>query len=412
LIVWGRRRHGGGQGPGFAEGRFARPGVAASPGRRRFRRGPWLAGAAVLASLLLAGCWDAQDPKVFDVVEAVGIQQAVGGPGVEAVAQVPTSAFLTGLLPAAGVAGSGGPQDFVVKGSGQSLPLALNAMDDVAGKVTYFGQVRVVFFDSALARAGLGDLVDQLQQLSVVPDGTPLAIADGPLMPMLTANLAGTGMAGRFVDLYFRTPGTRIVANVPLWSFFVDEHTPGLAASLPVFRLVSGGGSQLTLDAEGTAIFAGDRMASILTGPDNLGLQFWRNTVAQQTLAVSTPVGPVTVDDVGALTTYTVSGAQAGTPVLRATVRVTGTLRIGPAFLRPQDMQLVEDATSRQVEADMTTAFRSLQQAGTDVIGAGAWLHYHDPQAFARLQPWPRAFARLGLDLHVTTHLGATGWGS
>ena len=370
----------------------------------------------LLAMLTLAGCWDESDPKTLDVVESLGFTQGAGQ-GYDVLAQVPTAAFLSGLLPgsAGGGGASSGPLAFVTAASGVTVPMAVAAMDRMTGKSIYLGQTRVYFVDAGLARAGLTGLVDQMQQMAMLPRGIPLVVIDGPLQPLLQAKLAGTTMAGRFIDLYFRSTQGRDLTKVPLWSLFVALDTPGTEPTLPVFRMATAG-DQPTMEAEGTGVFLGGRMVSILTGVNNRGLQFWTNSVDGQVIAVPSPVGPVTIDTVGSHMTFAVRVARdaaAGVaPVLQAQVRVTGAIRIGPPLMAPVDFQQIQDAVSAQVQSDMESAFRALQAAHADAIGAGTWLYYHDPHAFAGLQPWPRTFSRLTLDLRVVTVLQTTGWGS
>jgi Ger(x)C family germination protein len=367
-----------------------------------------------VCSLLLAGCWDSRDPKTLDVVETIGFEPSPGG--FTALVQVPTAAFLTGLLPGAGAGGGGGtgnsPPAFILAANGPTVPLALNGLAAPTGKAVYLGQARAVITNAVLARAGLSDLVDQLVRLPSIPNGVPLAVVDGPIRVLFQTNLVGTNLAGRFIDLFFRTSAPTLVSRVMLWTFFVALHTAGLAPTLPVFRMVASTGSRTTMQAEGTAIFRKGRMVDILTGADDLGLLMWLSQFDRQVLTVPSPLGTVTLDQVNVWTTFGLQVPTSGAPVLQGHVRVAGAVATAPLGLSPQDLQILDRATSAEVEAEMLSALHRLQRSGADAIGAGVWLNYHDPQAFARLQPWSWTFPHVQANLLVTTTLKTTGWGS
>lgn len=348
----------------------------------------------------------------MNITEALGFQQS--GAGFTAFAQVPTESYMTGLLPgtASGGGGSGGssPPSFVLSATGPTLPIVLNQLDAVSGKEVYLGQIRALFVDADFARAGLTALAAQLFQMPYVPQGAPLAVFDGPLLPLLQAKLVGTDMAGRFVDMYFRTTFPRAVARIPLWSFFVTLHTPGITPTLPVFRLVNAGGQQPTMEAEGTAVFRGGRMIRILTGADNQGLLIWRNSFGKGALFTSSQAGGLSIDDAGAVTTYGLLGWENGLPVIGVRVRVFGALHGGPHLLSPGDVRTLQQEVSQQIQQEMQGTLGNLQEVGSDAIGIGTWLDYHNPRAFARLQPWPDTFTRLRVQIRVTTSLKTAGW--
>ncbi|MBE3589309.1 MAG: hypothetical protein IMW98_00605 [Firmicutes bacterium] len=372
------------------------------------------AGALMLACTLLAGCWDSRDPKSQDIAIGLGFDLAPDGRQLMAVAQIATASFLAQTSTGPGARGgpSGGPQFVLAQGKGMDLPLALQDMDLAVGKNLFWGQVRIFFIGGALARRGVGSIVDQLVRNPFLLSSVDIVMIDGPLLPAMQAPPLDSNISSIFVLNQLQSLGHNTVYPVSTWSFFVAEHTPGWAPVMPIFRLETQPGGAV-LRPVGLGAFHRNRLSTKLLGTDAVGYLALKNQLRETALGIPTPAGMVGLGNVSVKTVFRLSRWENGLPVFTVTTAVEGEIRDAPGTqprLTEADVRRMAELTSDTLKRYMESSVAKLQQAGTDAVGFGTWLYYHDPAAFRRLAPWDRTFRRVRIEFHVETNLRYRGW--
>lgn len=375
--------------------------------RRLGRRGLRLAGAAALA-LLCSGCWDSLDPKDLNV--AVGLAFDRGPQGLAAIAEVPSVVANRGTAPSA-PSGSPGSPVFLLSGQGPDVPAALQQMAEASGKAPYWGQLYSILLTTSLSRQGIGPVMDTLVRIPELSDGTDVVLIEGSAAEFLSTVAQDVQISSLYTREHLMVLGRNLVYPTALWSLYVTLHTPGLAPAVPVFKVAQAVGGP-RFQAVGMALFRGDRMASILTGPDAQALLIWMNHLGDGTLSVPFDRDSAALRRVQGRSSLSLARWEGGLPVFRLSVRVSGevqkTPKGRPAFTQA-DIRRLEERTSAQVAAQMERVLRRAQDAGADVFGLGAWLRYHDPSAFGSLQSWSRAFPRVRVEISVRTSIFETG---
>ncbi|MBX5476803.1 MAG: Ger(x)C family spore germination protein [Clostridia bacterium] len=370
--------------------------------------------ALALVACLLTGCWDSRDPKSQDIAIGLGFDVAPDGKTLVALAQIATASFLaqTSTGPGGQGGSSGGAQFVLAQGRGTNLPLALQDMDLAVGKNLFWGQVRIFFIGSALARQGVGSIVDQLVRHPFLLSSVDIVMIDGPLQPALQAPPIDSNISSIFVLNQLQSIGRNTVFPVATWSFFVAEHTPGWAPVMPVFRLEKQPGGSV-LRPVGLAVFRRNRLATKLLGTEAVGYLALKNELRQTALGIPTPEGTAGLGNVSVKTAFRVSRWENGLPVFAVNVIVEGEIQSAPggkARLTVGDVRRLADLTSETVRGYMASSLETLQRAGVDAVGFGAWLYYHDPAAFRRLSPWDATFRDLRFEIRVHTNLRYRGW--
>lgn len=366
------------------------------------------AAAVVAVGLLGAGCWDSLDPKDLDV--AVGLAFDKSPTGIAAIAEVPSAVSSRGAATVPSSSSSGSPV-FLLAGEGPDVATALQRMAHTSGKTPYWGQLYSILFTTDLAREGLGPTVDTLIRMPELSNGTDAVLIEGRAMPFLAVAPKDVPISSLYTREHLTVLGRDLVFPIPLWSLYVTLHTPGLAPAVPVFRLITSAGGP-TFEAVGMALFREDRLATILQGTDAQAFLVWTNHLGDATLSVPFDGQSVTLRRLKGRSFLGLAGWERGLPVFNLSVSLSGEVQKnakGNLTFSPPELRRLEAQTSRLMAARLERVLREAQGANGDVFGLGAWLRYHNPEAFGSLQPWNLAFPRIRVVIKVRTRIFATG---
>jgi spore germination protein KC len=369
------------------------------------------AAAALLAAILLGGCWGIPPVEKSGLVMLMGIDQAGEAYRVSLLVGRPSGTPSSGF----GGAAKGNPAT-LDEATAPTVAQAIVRIRAASPLYLDFTHLAVVVVSSALARAGLADPLALAATTAHVVETPWLLVArDTSAVSILQAledklPRPGDVAVDTIVQARLGTPyrAGHLFTLLKEMSLEGDQFA---TAGAGLRRSADGP----RLELSGVALFRADRLVGWLDGGAAWGWLLATGRAGRPVLSVPTPDGPVGLQVLGDRRTIRVS-PLAGGPTATVTVRIGAavvSLPPGPAdFWRtPAQEEAVRGAAESAIAADVAAALAAARAAGADVFSLGEFVRVRDPRRWeAVASTWnTEGFRRLPVGIAVQVALHSLG---
>ncbi|HEY3315275.1 MAG TPA: Ger(x)C family spore germination protein [Bacillota bacterium] len=390
---------------------------------RRFSQRRLIGLALILAllailPLVVSGCWDYVSITQRALVLAIGIDK-----GEADRYEVTLQIALPAVAKAAGgtSGGSQGPDHYEVSADADTFGGALARVQAVVAREIFLGQARVVIFGEDLARDGLEPLMMELARAPEVDKTANFVVAresrakDILKTPTPLGRIPALALNSTFESARKRPETIR----VRLIDFFIRTVEPGQDEGLPTTTIpgplpssgdatVDVGGTSGGLMTEGFALFKDYKMVGWLDRSETEALLFLLGRANDVKLAVGEPkkgeydeVRRVTVKR--KLKVFTGGGQVRFQLDIHCTGEVAATRAEGLQVSRA-DIERIRAEVKQEVAAKTESVLAKLKELGTDPLGLGSVVFYHDPDLWARLN-WDEVYPTVPVEIKVDVRL-------
>lgn len=371
---------------------------------------------ALIAPLLLSGCWERRELNELAFVLGMGIDKADAGYRVTMQVVIPSS------LSAPNVGGTGGGVPILVKSL--TVPTVYEAEKQFSlmnSRTAYFGHIRVLVIGEELARAGIGEVLDVLKRsreprndfYAIVAKGTTAEEVLQILTPLdkLPANKLFNSL-----DQSYKVT-SRTVA-IPLNRFIEVLISRGINPVLTGVEITGNVGEgnkknnveesvpNTGMQFQNVAVFKGDKMIGWLNGDETIGFNYINNNVDSNS-------GPVIGDDgqpivIEALQTTTKRKVKIidGEPHIYIHVKAVCNVEDVQSSDNLEDerviRQLEKKSEERIIMRMKSTVKHINNKFNVDILGFGQSIYHASPGTWERLQRTQKETYLQSLPVHFT----------
>lgn len=366
----------------------------------------------LICPVFLSGCWDRKE--INDLAFVLGT--AVDKEGSEYRTSVQIA--LPGELGGPGGKGStDGKGWYVESKTGKTIRLSTLESQRSTSREFNVSSRRSLIIGDALAREGIGSILDvftrtpQNRLLSVV------AVAEGPAYKILDTDAPlesfPTEMVRELVLSFTRTPITiRLLLN--------DLLSEGVDPTLPIIKVDSSvppkvGKAVKNVKLHGLAILKGDRMVGSLNDEMAKIVIIAMNQNKNLGTTIPAPLGEGTL---------TVSFTQSNVKlvpvihgdevVMKINIKLVGTVSEAVSEFTPSSnmgMLKIQQSVEEKVQSDLIKAMKILQgEYQADSLGFGRAIHHQKPKDWDRLKSrWQDIYPHVQTEIAVNMHLETVG---
>lgn len=380
---------------------------------------------------LLTGCWDrleieergtilglAIDPIVKKGQNTTGPFAKSDNAGYKLTAQV----AIPGRIPLGpgGPSGGGGATEkpvWIISKTGKTIDDAVNNLQQELANRVFFGHLRIIVVNQALAKSGLQDVQDFFRRNAEIRRLAWLIISKGPAGPIIEA----TPQLSRVPTLYLVSTMDNAVRmgkipNVFLGNYWSTRSSNGRDPVLPFISLYK----KDRIEIEGLAVFKGDRMVSSL---NQLGTASYMELTGEHKAGYGIAV-PVPGDPKHSATMKG-SNRKAkiklrmdkGKPSFDIYSRIEANLEEKTGKRRNDAMMMnqISKEASQLLLKNQKKTLETLKKLRTDIVGFGEYVRGEYPQYWKKIRSrgdWDKEFANLDIRLHVDVEMRRTGMSS
>lgn len=371
--------------------------------------------AALVGTLLLAGCWG------ISPVERLGLVTLVGIDALPQAQYQVTLAILNPLgQPTPQGATAGGQPELLRSASASSVAAAIRRITATSYLQLDFTHVEGVVVSERIARQGLAAPLEFMQRDPEFVTTPWLYVARGEsaadvlreseqVMPDAGIVLAQTTLWSRTLNpdhaerLFTFLEQMQVTGDEPATVGVSVDPAQGKKDTV-AFRLA------------GVAMFRGDRLVGWLDGPGALGWLVATGRARRQTLIISGPgrdgiTLELLSDRRRIQVVHTPSGPEADIQV-RVKARVIATQSAPADYWRSTtSLPVIKGQAATVIDDDVRAGLRAAQSAGADVFTLGQYVRVQDPMDWRDLQhAWNTdGFRRLPVSVHVELIVRAFG---
>ena len=298
----------------------------------------------------------------------------------------------------------------VIRSSGETMFTAIRGVIPRLGRKLFFPHVQVIIFHKAVAEEGLAPLLDlfsrdpefSLRPWVMIADNASAADVlalehPGSKIPALALNHAvKLGQGNHF--------GASTIKD-----FLMRLENIGFVPVATLVKICEKGGRK-ELCLSGTAVFAGDKLAGILTEKETRGMNFITGRARQGILQLEKPRVPENIS-----LEYNQSKARI-IPVLedgeiKFTIEITNVASVGetlgPRPLNdPKYWELIKKAHREEIGEEAKSAIHKARVLKKDILGLGDNLSKKYPRIWQQMaEDWDEIFPGLPIELQVKTRL-------
>jgi len=394
-----------------------------------------LALVVVLATTLLAGCWDRREIDRLAIIIGVGLDRRPDG-SLLLVTQIVKPA----AVKAEGAAGMGSPRAVsLVSSTGTSVAAAARALTQEAGRRPFWGHSRILVVGEDLAKAGLADVMDWLFREREQRPQTRLLVARGRAADLMAAESDLEKLPAIALDNVLELQSTTTLApDTTLHRFLRDLTTPGkdplVAATAIVPKTAQAGFPGIKteppevqepttekeeeprrFDVRGSAVFRDDRLVGWMDAEETRATLWLAGSGGKGVVIIPGPPGS------GRNSTVEVLGTDSKVKADEEGGRLVFTVSLecrAALAEQPQGPETTLRATLKDVErklesvlaADIVSAFRTAQSLGADPFGLGFTLYTHQPKLWKGYAgSWPDALRSAEIRVSVKARIVRTG---
>ncbi len=378
----------------------------------------------VFAVLLLftTGCWDRRELNDLGIVVGMGIDKA--GKQYDVSFQVVNPKEV-----AAKKGGFGSTPVIVYRASGHTINEAMREVTTASPRRFYTAHLRVVVISEAIARDGMGNVLDLLSRdwemrtdfNLVVTKGTSAADALRVLTPLESIPASGMFKSLEMSEKVWAP--TLGVTLDRLINDLVSEGKHPVLTGLQVRgeRAVGRTKKNITeiepsvsLKYFGLAVFKRDKLIGWLNEDESKGYNYIRNNVRGTVGHMACPEGGKVALQVVRSKTKLKGRVVDGNPSIDVEVRIeanVGEVECRIDLTKMQTIAELEKRSRQKMEKVIKTAIANVQKKyKVDIFGFGEEIHRADPKAWKRLKHhWDKEFTKLPVNVTVETKIRRLG---
>ncbi|MBT9156260.1 MAG: Spore germination protein B3 [Firmicutes bacterium] len=364
-------------------------------------------------TILLTGCWSAQEIEDLAFVMAMGVDTDPSG--VRITYQL--------ALPAPGGQASGGQAGgqnpvWVTSLSAPSVAEAMLRLPVILSKVPFTGHTLVVVMGEEYAREGIGELLEYLARDRQTRDRIRLTVAFGKAEDVLRVEPRVEAMPAEYLfNLLRRGEETGTIPPADLLGVRIAfANQARLQIMLPAIQpapdTANGKGTQTeagdappasAIELKGTAVFRGDKLAGFLDQRESRGVAWLTANLRMATVSIPREEGHIVQ-----LANYSSARFKArkenGGYRLHARVSQDGNLTAWPhpeAGITHALLKQIEEDLAEVVADEIRSALDALQhEFNADIVGLGEQMRRLRPEYMATLD-WHKAFPALIVEIEV-----------
>jgi len=366
---------------------------------------------AVLAALLLTGCWNRYETNELSIPDGLGFDWSNGQYAAIA------SAYNTRAAVSPGGQGGGSatdvnlPETLFLTGHGAAPGLALTDIDHVSSRHVLWAPAGLVLIGQGAAQHGIAPILEALAHEPWFRPTIRIMVAHGSASQILQKRQSGP-----------ETSISRALVLISQTSQF-DQSTSWAPHLFDVYRMDAEQGRSYLLPAVSntdtafpqgppysiadSAVMTNDRLVAWLPR-HQVRMALWMDgRFTRGTFAITCGGGP------GAINVYQagqrVQPILSGSQVTGMSVQLTGRATV----VNPcpsHDLSTIQSAADAAVQADAASTINWIKSTGYDVAGFGEDVYRVAPGAWSAVgQQWPATLVTLAIRLKVQITVAGSG---
>lgn len=360
----------------------------------------------MLLMFLVSGCWDVLEIDRRAMVIALGFD-AEPNNQVMASAQIPLNQ--SSLIP------SPAPEKpfQTITSIAKNGYWAVLAMESKITKKMFFGHVRAVIINTALAERGLKPYCEFLERHPEITPQSVVVLTENTSRDILSVPLSSKGLPGLAISSFILSPSKEDeVFHIHIWQIIKNIEIPPTDAYLPV---ISYDNAEQVYHFEKIGVFHRDRLAGILSEDESrmAGIMMGKSEAA--TLAVTVPDAKI-----GDLS-YRRIASKSRIKLLRTKPNIIFLINVSakgflpeitedPTGLNPQEIKEIEKATEQTLKKGLTETLLRLQMMNSDIIGFGDFIRANKPETWQKIKThWDEEYPRVSFQVKVKFDLERVG---
>jgi spore germination protein KC len=315
---------------------------------------------------------------------------------------------------------SPGTETLILTGIGDSFFDALYDSSKSISRTHHFGHTKYIVIGDALARKGIGQLIDSLTKISEIRLNTPLLVTRGRAMDIVKAQTPKAPIPAIVVeDLFFRHQFTGFRPFTYLLDFISALDSDSTSPVAGVIEVAKETNVRDKIDETfvmgGTAVFKKDKLIGYLNTKETRGMMWVRGKVE---------VGSVTFssDKFGKVTLELLNSKSKIKPVIRnnsitidiniinsSAVRRTG--KSVDTVKNPEILDEIGMFEDRAIKEEIQMSLQTVKENfGVDIFGFGEIIHERNPKLWKSIsKDWETAFQSMEVDINVDSRVRGTG---
>lgn len=354
--------------------------------------------ALILLIPLLAGCWDVEEIPRRGIANAVFFD--TGNPkkfkmGISL--NVPGTA----VPPNVGTTQQFAKRNYVISGEGDSMVNAWTEVQSNTERDIFFGQTRAIIISQKFARQNIGDVLDFIGRIPLVPPNTNVLMSKTDPAKLLDMKNTSNDLPGNYIDFYFRSPFKRSLAiPVDLWRVNAIIDKKAGDPYIPVIKQ-----SQHNYKIAGTALFSKNRFVDELNLDETQTLALIRGTdVGYQTI----PLGQnkySAFKNVRSKTKITPKISSDGTVTFNIKTDIQGVLieSVPHQEIDMDEKKVIAQKTEALLKGKIINLIAKLQRLVSDPVGFGDKIRIEYPKLWKNID-WYTVYpgAKFNVDTKFT----------
>lgn len=305
----------------------------------------------------------------------------------------------------------------MIQAEGKSIFDAIRNAKNQLASTLYFGNVQIVVISQEIAREdGLHTIMDFFLRDPEMRETIRVVIPQQPQAWEIldVKQKDGSAVAYGIVQIIrdnSKTVGATI--DKPLYLMYQELYTPGSSLTLPAFHVGSSDPMNPSFaEANGTAVFQGDKLAGFLSSSETKYLLLGRNELKGGLLTMYLPdIAPHNLSLEISRTSCKLSHREVdGKLTIRMEVYVEAFLADYP-HKKMRDTQMVIDPIQNGAEELIQESMADLIQKTqtkyhADIIGFGDYIYRHDLALWNQIQDdWDTRYRDLSVEIVPTVHI-------
>lgn len=318
---------------------------------------------------------------------------------------------------------SPGNETLTLTGIGDSFFDALYDASRSISRTHHFGHAKYIVIGDALARKGIGQLIDSFTKISEIRLNTPLLVTKGRAIDIVKTQTPKAPISAIVVEnLFFRHQFTGFRPFTYLIDFINALDSDSTSPVAGVIEVAKETNIRDKIDEAfamgGTAVFKKDKLIGYLNAKETRGMMWVRGKVE---------IGSVTFssDKFGKVTLELISSKSKVKPVIKnnsitldiniknsSAVRRTGK-SIDPVK-NPDTLDEIGMYENEAIKEEVQMSLQTVKENfGVDIFGFGEVIHEKSPKLWKSIsKDWETAFQNMEVDVNVDSRVRGTGLSS
>lgn len=273
----------------------------------------------------------------------------------------------------------------------------------------FFGQLKVVIVNNAIAKRGLKQYVDFLERHPFLPSQGYLVLTEGTAQEMLSEALAAKFIPGVAIADFLDNP-RNIDQVIPMKNWrFIRKILVG--PTDPFLPIISFSKEERAFQFKGIGVFRRDRLVGRLSKDESRMTALLMSKVSNAYLLIPVPgMGEVSFKGVTAQSKMKVLKTKPQLE-LEITVKVSGHVHDIPsqaARFKNKDIRQIQHAVQNALTKQMRKTIRHLQNLNSDIIGFGEKVRATRPESWKKMK-WDEEYPKANIHVTVSFNLEDTG---